>query len=204
MTYRLVMNVTWHPLSDRHIHLPVIGMDWLKPSCNLLMTIAGIWICFYGAIEGKYLLTSTAAFLLLIAHVSTSKNRMIEASVIICTGIIGAAIESINLTIGVYQYISSTEQFALLPTWIVMMWFFVGTTTRQLFANLSNRFATTSVTGALIGTLIYYVAAKMGAIEFSSNNTPFSVIPILLWSLAFPLIIFIGNQFFTINEPPSS
>lgn len=199
------MNVHWHwhPLTDRHIHLPTIGMGWLKPTCNLLLTILGIWVCFYGAIEGKYLFTSITVFLLLIAYIITVKKGMIEACVIIFAGIIGAGVESINITIGVYQYVSTADQFALLPTWIIMVWFLVGTTTRQLFASLSNRFATTSVTGAVIGTLIYYIAAKLGAIEFTSSNTPFSVIPILLWSLAFPLIIYIGNQFFTSHETPT-
>ena len=144
-------------------------------------------------------LSAVTVFLLLVAHLIASQDSMIETCVIIMAGIIGAGVECINIVAGVYQYTYTAYEPALLPTWIIMAWFLPGNTTRQIFSYLSRQIATLSIAGAVTGTTFYYVAANMGAIVFTSSTTPFSVIPILLWSLTFPLIIYIGNQFFRNN-----
>ena len=190
------MNVTSNFLSRHHIHLPSFSTMRLRSSCNCTLVLLGIWICIYGAVHHKYIVSPVAIVLLLSAHILAAKHGMIETCIVVMSGVIGAGVECVNLFAGIYQYTDSYHEPALLPTWVIMVWFLLGTTTRQVFHYLPKQIASQAIAGAVIGTSFYYVAAHMGAIIFTASNTPFSVIPVLLWSLAFPLIMYIGNRFF--------
>ena len=171
-------------------------MTWPKILSNLAILIIGIWICFYGAVQEKYLLTLVSVLVLLAAHLLIAKDPIKETSTIILSGMVGAIVESINVGFGIYQYSSAADQAALLPNWIILIWFLIGTTARHAFAKLANRIVLTIIVGVICSSTIYYAGSYIGALQFAVDSMLLIGIAILLWVLAFLVIIFIGNQFF--------
>ena len=171
-------------------------MVWVKAICNLGLLMLGVAICFYTAVHGKYITGGFAILALLVIHVSTTKNFFAETSTIIMTGIIGSAIEAFNIVLGIYVFNTEPFQYALLPTWIITIWFVIGASVRHTFSWLNQRYAIASIMGATVGSLIYFVASKLNAVTFSGEYAHGSIISSMTWAVAFPLIIFIGHRLF--------
>lgn len=189
------MNLHWHPTITSFNHLPAVGIRWLKKVCNLLLVFLGVWVTFYGAVQGRFVLSVAVVSLLLVVHIIAVRDSLIECCTIIMVGIVGSGIEIVNVLTGVYEYIPSADQFALLPTWIIMVWFLLGASIRHFFRSLSKHITVTSFSGAAIVSMIYYIAVKMGAIELTSSNPWLIISPIVLWSVIFPVLTYAGNHF---------
>jgi len=177
-------------------------ITWFKAICNLGLLMLGIGICLYVAIHEKYIVGGFAVLALLVLHVASSQNRFAEASVIILVGIMGGTVELINTSLGVYEYSTAPFHFALLPTWIVTIWFVIGATVRHTFRWLSNQLVIASIMGATLGSLTYFIASKLGVISFTGSYENFAIVSSLLWAAAFPVIILIGHRMFP-NETNS-
>jgi hypothetical protein len=173
---------------------------WFKGFCNLTLLILGIGICLYTAVHGKYIAGGFAIITLLVLHVTSTQDQFAEASVIILVGIVGGIAELINTSVGIYEYNTSPFQFALLPTWIVSIWFVVGATVRYTFRWLAHRLITAAAMGAMLGSLTYYVASKLGVISFTNTYANYAIASSLAWSVAFPVIIVIGHRMFPMNS----
>ena len=172
---------------------------WFKTICNLGLLMLGSAICFYSAVHGKYITGGFAILALLVIHVATTKFFVEEISTIILAGIIGSAIELVNTGLGIYVFNTEPFQYALLPTWIVTIWFVLGAAVRHTFAWLNNRYTIASIMGVTVGTLEYFIASKLNVITFTGAVAHGSIISSLVWAVGFPLIIFIGHQLFPDN-----
>ena len=173
---------------------------WFKGFCNLALLILGIGICLYTAVHGKYIAGGFATITLLVAHVANTEDQFAEASVIILAGIVGGIAELINTSFGIYEYNTSPFQFALLPTWIVSIWFVIGATVRCTFRWLAYRIITAGAMGAMLGSLTYFIASKLNVISFTGSFENYEVASSLAWSVAFPVIIVIGHRLFPMNS----
>ena len=175
-------------------------MAWFKGICNLGLLMLGIGICLYGAIHGKYIVGGFAVLALLVLHVASSQNRFAEASVIILVGIVGGTVELINSSFDVYEYSTAPFHFALLPTWVVTIWFVIGATIRHTFRWLSSRLVIAGVMGIMLGSLTYFIASKLGVIRFTGTYENFAIESSMVWAVAFPVTILIGHQLFPNNS----
>jgi len=119
--------------------------------------------------------------------------------VIILAGIVGGIAELINTSFGIYEYNTSPFQFALLPTWIVSIWFVIGATVRRTFCWLAHRLIMAGAMGAMLGSLTYFIASKLHVISFTGSYENFAVASSLAWSVAFPVILVIGHRMFPVN-----
>lgn len=178
-------------------------MSFAKAILNLGLLMLGIGICFYGAMYEKNIVCGFTVLALLVLHVASSQDQFAEASVIILVGIVGGAIELINTTLGLYAYSTATFNYALLPTWIVTIWFVIGATVRHTFRWLSSRPAVASIMGIMLGSLTYFVASRLGVIQLAGIYDGFAVIAGLLWAVAFPVIIFIGHRLLPVDSANS-
>ncbi|MEJ2178982.1 MAG: DUF2878 family protein, partial [Gammaproteobacteria bacterium] len=123
-----------------------------------------------------------------------------EASVIILVGVAGGIVELINISLGIYEYNTSPFQFALLPTWIVSIWFVIGATVRRTFRWLAHRLITAAAMGVMLGSLTYFIASKLNVISFTGSYENLAVASSLVWCVAFPVIIVIGHRLFPMNS----
>ncbi|MCI0507910.1 MAG: DUF2878 domain-containing protein [Gammaproteobacteria bacterium] len=163
---------------------------------NFFLLLLGIGISLYGATHAKNISSAFAILALLLVHVAWSRQPLAEACVIIMTGIAGACVESVNVTLGIYEYSTAAFHFALLPTWVVLVWFVTGAAIRHTFRWLSRYLLISPVMGAVLGSLIYYIESKLGVIRFQAGIEHFSLAASVLWALVFPVLIIIGHRMF--------
>ena len=171
-------------------------MPWLKKFANIASVIVGIWICLYGAVNGIYFVTTIAVLLLLLIHIALVNYRLAEACVIILAGIVGAFTEVINISSGFYDYAGFEEQAVLLPTWIVLLWFLVGSTARHALSVFSSKPVLMPVAGLIGSSTIFGAGALSGAIRFQPTDGLSMGLAIFLWAVAIIFILYVGNRFF--------
>ena len=194
------MNINRHLIFHTPLETATTNtMAWFKGFCDLALLLLGIGICLYTAVYGKYVVGGFAIVALLVLHVASAQNHFAEASVIILVGVVGGIVELINRSFGIYEYNTSPFQFALLPTWIVSIWFVIGATVRRTFCWLAHRLIMAGAMGAMLGSLTYFIASKLHVISFTGSYENFSVASCLVWSVAFPVIIVIGHRMFPMN-----
>lgn len=168
----------------------------LKNIANLALVIAGISICLYGAVKGIHAVTTIFVLLLVFIHIGLVNNRLAEACVIIIAGIVGSFTEIINLSLGFYDYANFNHDVALLPTWIVLLWFLIGSSARHALYVFSTRTALTPVAG-LIGSVSLFAAGGLsGAMRFQPVDRLSMGLTILFWAIAISFILLVGNRFF--------
>ena len=133
-------------------------------------------------------------------HVASTQDQFAEASVIILVGIAGRVVEVINTCFGIYEHHTSPFQFALLPTWLVSIWFVFEATVRCTFRWLAHRLITAGAFVAMLGSLTYFVASKLNVISFAGTYENFTIVSSLVWSVEFPIIIVIGHRMLPMNS----
>jgi hypothetical protein len=192
-----MMNIIRQTTSDHYFHALLTSVVIaIKASFNPLVFILGIAISLYGAVYNHAIICGAGIIALLIVHAVSWKQPFAEVSVIIMAGIIGACVETINVALGFYEYGTPTFQNALLPTWIITIWFVTGATIRHTLHWLSRHLYLSSMMGALLGGLIYFAGSKLGVIQFRGDSNRFLFLAILLWALAFPLLTTIDHLMF--------
>ena len=174
-------------------------MSRLKRLTNIMIAICGIGLCLYDATKGDGLGITLIILAFLIAHSILVDDQVMEISIIIIAGAIGSLVESINVMAGFYQYVTVDEQLKFLPTWVILIWFLVGTTARNAFGGLSNKVHLTFAASVLFALSIYSAGVKTGALLFSIENITTIGASILSWSIAFAAIIIFSNKYFQVK-----
>ena len=171
-------------------------MSWLKKLVNVVLVATGMAICLYGAVHNTNFFTTIAVLAVLLIHIAIVHHRLPEASVIIMAGIIGSFIEVLNINFGFYDYAGFEEQAASLPTWIVLLWFVVGSAVRHVLAVFCRKVVIMPV-GGLIGALTIFAAGALsGAIRFQPTDEVAMGLAVLLWASAITFIMLVGHRFF--------
>ncbi len=174
-------------------------MSWFKKLVNLLLVITGMAFCLYGAVHNTIFVTTVAVLLLLLIHITIVSNRLPEASVIIMAGIIGSFIEVLNTSFGFYDYAGFEDQVRALPTWVVLLWFVVGSSARHILSVFCRKIIFMPI-GSVIGAVtIFGAGALSGVMRFQPTDGVAMFLAVLLWAIAVNLILLVGNRFF---EPP--
>ena len=169
-------------------------MTWFKNTANLILVVLAISICLYSAVSGLRLLPTISVLLLILVHIAIVNYRLAEACVIIIAGIVGSFTEVINLSIGFYDYINFEEQAMSLPTWIVLLWFAVGSSARHALAIFFRRNYLIPVAGIAGGIGLLAAGGLSGAIRF--QPTVSMTLAVVTWAIAISFILVIGNRFF--------
>lgn len=160
---------------------------------NLLLLITGCALGLLGAVEKNFNAAPVIILALLLTHIMLTKKPVSEASIIIVTGIIGSAVELVNSSVGLYQYNHSVNQMSILPTWIVFEWFVIGACIRHCFQWFSRQWYLASLAGIVIGSIFYYAAYQIGAIQYNESSGLNFFLASLCWAPAFPTIIYINK-----------
>ena len=192
-----MMNIIRQTVPDEYFHTLLTSVFMtVKTIFNPLVLILGVGISLYGAVYNNSIICGFAIIALLIAHAVSWKQPLAEVSVIIMAGIVGACVESINVVLGFYEYGTPTFQDALLPTWIITIWFVIGATIRHAFQWLSHHLLLSAMMGALLGGVIYYIGSKLGVLYFRDSATGNLALALFAWMLVFPLLITVDHHMF--------
>lgn len=171
-------------------------MFWLKKFANIASVVIGIGVCLYGAVTGIYLATTVAVLLLLLVHIALVQYSLSEACVIILAGIAGSFTEIINISFGFYDYAGFEEQAVLLPTWIVLLWFLVGSSARHALSVFFSKPVLMPIAGIIGAIMLFTAGALSGAIRFQPVDKLSMGLAIFFWAITIIFILYVGNKFF--------
>ena len=100
-------------------------------------------------------------------HLRLSEYPVNELLLVLLTGLIGAAVDSVMISAGWLSYASGNLAPGFSPYWIVAMWMLFATTFNVSFRWLRSRILLAAALGAISGPLSYYFGAKLGAVTLN-------------------------------------
>ena len=100
-------------------------MSWLG---NLIAFQLGWFACVLGGAEGWPWLGTAVALLLIVAHLARAAVPFLELALVLSVGLVGAALDSLLVILGLLHYPSGTLIEGMAPQWIVAMWMLFATT----------------------------------------------------------------------------
>ena len=159
---------------------------------NLALYQAGWFACVLGAASGRGLPGAGLALLLVGVHVALVRDRTRELQLLAAAGALGMAVDSLQLTLGVFSYPSGSPLPWLAPAWIAVLWIQFATLLHFALRWLSGRFLLAAILGFLGGPLSFYGGERLGAIVFASPAS--YLVLACVWALAMPLLVWLGDR----------
>ena len=161
-------------------------MGWLL---NFTMFYLGWFACVVGAARGQLWLGPAAVAALLLVHLSLAPSRLQEAKLILAAGLFGFAIDTLQASVGLYAFTSTSVAPWLCPPWMVALWMIFATTLNASITWLAGRPVLAALLGALCGPASYVAGARLGAIELQANTLASLTGIAIAWACAMPTLL---------------
>ena len=165
---------------------------------NMLINVVAFKIgwasTMYGAANGLPLLGPAVVLMAVILHLRNADYPGDELLLVLLTGVIGAAWDSVMVAAGWLTYSSGVFSSSAAPYWIIAMWMLFATTLNLAFRWLHSRLALAALLGAVFGPLSYYIGAKLGAVVINDFVTAMIALAIA-WSLLLPGLLLLAQKF---------
>lgn len=126
-------------------------------------------------------------------HLRFAPEPARELTLIVMTGIIGLAWDSVMVAAGWLSYPSGTFVDGLAPYWILGMWMLFATTLNVTFRWLHHRLWAATLMGAVFGPLSYYAGSSAGAVTLLEPVTAMIALSVA-WALAMPGLLLLAQQ----------
>jgi len=134
-----------------------------------------------------------AASLLISLHLYFSHQRRHESALLVCAGILGFIIDSLNLQLGVFVLSHQITEHVVAPLWLVGLWIlFAGTLNHSLTWLLGKPYLA-SLLAAIAGPFAYFAGAKMEVLSLSGVGSFFIIA--LQWAAVLPIMLIIQDKF---------
>jgi len=160
---------------------------------NFAMFYLGWFACVVGAAGGRFWLGPAVVAVLLLVHLSLVSERRREIRLILVIGLFGFAVDTVQVSAGLYAFTHTGAAPWLCPLWMVALWMIFATTLNASMAWLAGRYGLAAALGALFGPLSYLAGARLGAIELSANPLLSLGGIALVWALAMPTLLVIRD-----------
>ena len=161
-------------------------MGWLL---NFAMFYLGWFACVAGAARGQLWMGPAVVAALLLIHLSFAPNRFREARLIVVVGLFGFTLDTLQASVGLYAFTSTSVAPWLCPPWMVALWMIFATTLNGSMAWLAGRPVLAGLLGALCGPASYVAGARLGAIELHVNALASVTGIAIAWALAMPTLL---------------
>lgn len=157
---------------------------------NFALYQGGWFACVFGAADGYPWLGAGAALLLLVVHGVLARERRAEWALIVSAGVLGTAVDSVLMGLGIFRFHSGQWAGWLCPAWMTVMWMQFATLFRYSISWLRGRYVVGALLGAVGGPVAYASGVRLGAAEFGRSVLPslltlgavwLVVTPVLLW-----------------------
>jgi hypothetical protein len=147
---------------------------------------------FGGANELPYL--GVLAVLIAVAiHLRLAPEPSRELTLIVMTGVIGVAWDSVMVAAGWLAYPSGTLVAGLAPYWILAMWMLFATTLNVTFRWLHNRLWMAALLGAVFGPVSYLGGSAVGAVVLIEPVAAMTALSVA-WALLMPGLLLLAQQ----------
>jgi len=129
--------------------------------------------------------------LLLVMHIALHGQPLIEAQVVILTGILGYAVDCALTLVGFFIF---EEVQGITPLWLLFLWLGFSATLRQSLAFFSNNMLYAALFGFLGGSSSYLAAAHFGAVELTLPLVISGLGIGLIWWVLFPVLLWMSRS----------
>lgn len=149
-----------------------------------------VWLaCALGA--GKQIpeLAVLAAIIFIMAHIYLSVDRQRDLAFIMVAGIVGTAVDSILMNLGVFSF--SGRLFLpewLVPIWLSGLWLSFASTLHYSLSWLQKRYVLATLFGAVGGPLSYYAGHRFGALTLGQDIISSLVFVSICWGIITPAL----------------
>lgn len=161
---------------------------------NFVMYELGWFAIVLGAAAGHPWWGAVLALMLVTAHLVLTRGWPRHFGLIVAAGVIGLAIDSLQLRIGILRYPSDMIYQWVAPFWDVVLWMQFATLLPFCLRWLSGRYVLGAVLGFVGGPFAFYSGEKLGAVEFLPPRSIHFAILGIAWGVAFPLLVWLSDR----------
>lgn len=166
----------------------------MKKAANFVGFQIGWWASVLAATGDYAWLGPTVVLVLLLAHLWAVQDRLDELHLILCVGILGAAIDSALHLWGVLIFHEGPRPSWLPPPWLIGVWLIFATTLRWSLSWLGTRLWLAALAGGFAGPLSYYGGARLGALLLADPLSYSLAVLGLEWSLVLPALLLCAHR----------
>ena len=131
---------------------------------NYSLYQAGWFACVLGAASLRPWTGFLIAASLVGGHLALSRERALDARLLVLTTVVGAVVEMVQIAAGTYCFTSGTMNDALPPPWLLAMWAQFATTFRFSLRRVVTRPVSAALFGAAGGPLAFLAGERLGAV----------------------------------------
>ena len=153
------------------------------------------WACFWGASIEKYYIGPLLAMMYFIFHFYIIKDKEKEFKYMLFCIFFGFLFESLFYYTGFMTYKGILPQkYSIVPIWVIILWSGYSLTVFHSFKWILGRYKIALIISCLFAPLIYLSANRVGSISFTISISNMYLILAFMWSLCFPLLIYIATK----------
>lgn len=161
---------------------------------NILAFQIGWFACVLGGANGLPWLGTILAAGIVALHLARAARPVVEAALIVLTGVLGGVWDSLLVGIGLVSYPSGTLVAGTAPHWMVALWLIFATTLNVSLRWLRGRGWLAAALGALGGPLAYYAGHKLDGVSFTDAGAAMAVLA-GGWAVLMPLLVALAARF---------
>lgn len=152
-----------------------------KLVANAVLFQIGWFACVLGG-TGPWLLIPAAV---LSIHFLWISSWAAEGKLVVTVMLVGAAIDSFLLQVGVFDFPENTK---LVPLWLAALWAMLATTLNHCLAWSARPVWLASLLGAVAGPLSYFAGAALAEVRLPLEQHVTFLVLAIVWAIVFPLL----------------
>lgn len=160
---------------------------------NFILFQIGWFACVLGAAAQKPGIGVVIAGLVIGLHLWRAPQPRREIYLLLVAMVIGAAWDSLLVSLAWLEYPAGMLIPDTAPYWIVVLWALFATTLNVSLRWLKQRYLLAAVLGAIAGPLAYSAGAGFGALQFTDVNNAFMALAIG-WAVFTPVLVAISSR----------
>ena len=175
----------------------------MRKLINFVLFQLGWFACILGAAHGYVIAAVLFCAAVVAFHLWQSHNRIQEGVLLLKTGALGIAADTLLLQTGSLIFESKGLMPALSPIWMWSLWVILGCTLNESMSWLKGRFVLAAVLGATTGPLSYLAGVKLGAAQWGDETQALVLIGII-YAFAMPLLFWWAEKVPANRSPVSA
>jgi hypothetical protein len=165
----------------------------MQRSTNFIAFQLGWLACVLGAAYDMPMLGPGVVAGLLAMQSFTMSDPVRQVGLVTVVAIIGTAIDTGLLRLGVYWLEQSSGSAWLCPLWITALWVNIGMSLHGWLRPLQGRYRATALLGAVAGPTAYLAADVLGAIRLAIHLELALLLFAALWAVLLPILFWIAQ-----------
>lgn len=160
---------------------------------NIILYQCAWFACIFGAAKGQLWLGLSVSGLVLLWHLTQTRQLKNELYLLCCALAIGLVFDQCLLSTHLIDYRSHGWSDALVPVWILALWLTFATLLNVSLRWMHSRYIYAALFGIVGGPLAYFGAEALQAIKIMDPRAYWVLA--LGWGCVTPLLILLSKRF---------